>query len=86
VIYPWIQFLHVLGALGFAAAYAVEAAGLVGLRQSVVADEARTWFRTRRWGVRLGPASLLLVLGLPFGHGGHERSNTFFGGQQILRI
>jgi hypothetical protein len=62
VIYAWIHFLHVVGALGYAAAYAVEAAGLVGLRQSVVADEARIWFRTRRWGLRLGPASLFLVL------------------------
>jgi hypothetical protein len=62
VIYAWFHFLHVLGALGIAATYAVEAAGLVGLRQSVTADEARTWFRTRRWVLLLGPLSLLLVL------------------------
>jgi hypothetical protein len=62
VIYAWVHFLHVLGALGIAATYAVEAAGLVGLRRSVAADEARIWFRTRRWVLRLGPASLALVL------------------------
>ena len=62
MIYAWIHFLHVLGALGIAATYAVEAAALAGLRQSVVADQAQTWFRARRWVLRLGPASLLLVL------------------------
>jgi hypothetical protein len=62
MIYTWIHFLHVLGALGIAATYAVEAAGLVGLRQSVGAEEARAWLRTRRWVLRLGPLSLLLVL------------------------
>jgi hypothetical protein len=62
MIYACVHFLHVLGALGIAATYAVEAAGLVGLRQSVVADEARTWFRTRRWVLTLGPLSLVLVL------------------------
>jgi hypothetical protein len=62
MIYSLIKFLHVLGALGVAATYAVEAAGLIGLRQSVVADEARAWFRTRRWVLRLGPPSLALIL------------------------
>jgi hypothetical protein len=62
VIYAWLHFLHVLGALGIAATYAVETAGLVGLRQSAIADEARTRFRTRRWVLLLGPVSLLLVL------------------------
>ena len=66
MIYAYIQFVHVLGALGISAAYAVEAAGLVGLRQSVLADEARAWFRTRRWVMKLGPASLLLLLASGF--------------------
>jgi hypothetical protein len=62
MIYTWVHFLHVLGALGIAATYALEAAGLVGLRQSVAADEARTWFRSRRWVLKLGPSSLALIL------------------------
>ena len=62
MIYALIQFLHVLGALGIAAAYAVEAVGLVGLRQSVLADDARAWFRTRRWVSTLGPSSLAVIL------------------------
>jgi hypothetical protein len=60
--YVLIHFLHVVGALGMAAAYAVEAAGLAGLRTSSTADEARAWFRTRRWVLRLGPTSILLIL------------------------
>lgn len=60
--YVAIHFLHVIGALGIAAAYAVEAAGLVGLRRSNVGDEARVWLRTRRWVLMLGPASIGLVL------------------------
>jgi hypothetical protein len=62
VIYAWVKFLHVVGALGISATYAVEAAGLVGLRQSLSGEEARAWFRTRRWVLRLGPLSLLMVL------------------------
>jgi hypothetical protein len=62
MIYTWIHFLHVLGALGIAATYAIEAAGLVGLRRSLDADEARVWFRTRRWVLKLGPVSLFVVL------------------------
>jgi hypothetical protein len=60
--YILIHFLHVVGALGMAAAYAVEAAGLVGLRASSTGDEARVWFRTRRWVLRLGPMSILVIL------------------------
>jgi hypothetical protein len=60
--YVLIHFLHVVGALGMAAAYAVETAGLVGIRRSVSGDEARAWFRTRHWVMILGPASIGLVL------------------------
>jgi hypothetical protein len=60
--YVVIHFMHVVGALGMAAAYAVEAAGLAGLRASSTGDEARAWFRTRRWVLRLGPTSILLIL------------------------
>ena len=60
--YILIKFLHVVGALGIAAVYAIETAGLVGLRQSTVGDEARVWFRTRRWVLVVGPPSIGLVL------------------------
>ena len=60
--YVLIHFLHVVGALGIAATYAVETAGLVGMRRSVGGDEARLWLRTRRWVLVLGPASIGLVL------------------------
>jgi hypothetical protein len=60
--YLLIHFLHVVGALGIAAAYAVETAGLVGLRQATVGEEARVWFRTRRWVLMVGPPSIGLVL------------------------
>jgi hypothetical protein len=62
MLYYVIHFLHVVGALGMAAAYAVEAAGLIGLRRSRKGAEARLWLRTRRWMLVLGPPSLGLVL------------------------
>jgi hypothetical protein len=62
MLYYVIHFLHVVGALGMAAAYAVEAAGLIGLRRARDGVEARLWLRTRRWMLALGPPSLGLVL------------------------
>jgi hypothetical protein len=62
MIYSLQHFLHVLGALGMAAALAVEATGLVGLRRSQTSDEARAFFRTRRWVLRIGPLSIALIL------------------------
>ena len=62
MMYTLIHFLHVLGALGMAAAFAVEAAGLVGLRRSITSEEARSWLRTRRWMLTLGPPSIGLLL------------------------
>ena len=55
-------FLHVVGALGLAAAFGVEAVGLVGLRRATDADEALLWLRSRRWVLLIGPASIGLVL------------------------
>jgi len=60
--YFLIQFLHVAGALGAAAALALEAAGFVGLRRATVADEARVWLRTSRWVAMVGVPSVLLML------------------------
>lgn len=51
------HFLHIAGALGLAAAFGVEAVGLVGLRRATGADEALPWLRSRRW-VLIGPASV----------------------------
>src|SRR5215471_16348658 len=62
MIYLLIHFLHVIGALGMAAAYAVETAGLIGMRRATEAGEARAWLRTRRWVLMVGPASIGLVL------------------------
>jgi hypothetical protein len=60
--YVLAHFLHVLGALGMAAAYGVEAAGLVGLRVATTADEARASLQTRRWVLLLGATSTVLLL------------------------
>lgn len=60
--YDLMHFLHVVGALGMAAAFAIETAGLIGLRQATLAEEARSWMRTRRWLTTLGPGSMGLVL------------------------
>lgn len=60
--YELMHFLHVVGSLGMAAAFAIETTGLVGLRHATLADEARAWLRTRRWLTTLGPGSMGLVL------------------------
>jgi hypothetical protein len=60
--YDAAQFVHVVGALGLAAAFGVEAVGLVGLRRATDADEALLWLRSRRWVLLIGPASIGLVL------------------------
>ena len=50
-----MHFLHIVGALGLAAAFGVEAVGLVGLRRATDADEALLWLRSRRWVLLIGP-------------------------------
>ena len=57
-----MHFLHVVGALGLAAAFGAEAAGLLGLRRATGTDEALLWLRSRRWVLLIGPASIGLVL------------------------
>ncbi|MDE3076066.1 MAG: hypothetical protein KGJ86_11610 [Chloroflexota bacterium] len=61
-VYQADHVVHVVGALGISAAYTLEAVGLVGLRLSKTAEEARLWFRTRHWVLFLGPPSLAVVL------------------------
>ncbi|HZD68294.1 MAG TPA: hypothetical protein VFA45_05045 [Actinomycetes bacterium] len=56
------HFLHVVSALGLAAAFGVESAGLIGLRRANDADEALLWLQSRRWVLLIGPASTGLVL------------------------
>jgi len=56
VLYDAADFLHIVSALGLAAAFGVEAAGLVGLRRATGADEALLWLRSRRWVLLIGPA------------------------------
>src|SRR5262249_25608981 len=63
LIYVVVQFLHVAGALGMAASYAVEALSLAGLRRAIDGDEARAWLRIRPLVLKLGITSLFLVLG-----------------------
>ncbi len=57
-----VRFVHIVAALGLAAAFGVEAAGLVGLRQATTVDEALLWLRSRRWVLALGPPAIGLVL------------------------
>jgi len=57
-----MHFLHVVGALGLAAGFGAEAAGLIGLRRARNADEALLWLRSRRWVLLIGPTSIGLVL------------------------
>lgn len=62
LLYGLAHFLHVVGALGLGAAFSIEAAGVIGLRRAVDADEARLWLKTRRWVLLLGPSSIGFVL------------------------
>jgi hypothetical protein len=61
-VYNLVLSLHIVGALGVAAAYTIDTAGLIGLRRSTVGEEARAWLVTRRWVLIIGPASIGLVL------------------------
>ena len=60
--YTLMHFLHILGGLGIAGTYAIEAVGLIGLRRAANGTDARAWVGTRRWVLILGPASIGLVL------------------------
>jgi hypothetical protein len=62
-IYPFVLFIHILGAFGLVAALTTEAIGLRGLRRATTRAEALTWFGISRGLVmRLAPASLGLIL------------------------
>jgi hypothetical protein len=60
--YELMHFLHDLGALGLAAAFAIEGLALYGLRQSVSAENVRRWLDMRRWLVPLGTTSMAIIL------------------------
>lgn len=62
MIYTTLHFLHIVGAMGLAATFAIEAATLVGLRRATEADEARRWFYARRWVLLVGPPSIVVLL------------------------
>jgi hypothetical protein len=55
-------FIHIVGALGIAAAYTVDTVGLVGMRRARLADEAKAWLLTRRWVLFVGPPSIIVVI------------------------
>jgi hypothetical protein len=62
-IYPFVLFIHILGAFGLVAALTTEAIGLRGLRRATTQAEALTWQGISRGLVmRLAPASLGLIL------------------------
>src|SRR5512146_745867 len=55
-------FLHIVGALGMFASFGLEWASLAFLRHASTAEQAREWLAVRSWVIRLGPASLVLIL------------------------
>jgi hypothetical protein len=55
-------FIHVVGALGIAAAYTVDTVGLVGMRRAKLAEEAKAWLLTRRWVLFVGPPSIIVTI------------------------
>lgn len=57
-----VHFLHIVGALGYFAAFGLEWASLAYLRRASTAEEARQWLTLRTWVQRLGPASLVVIL------------------------
>src|SRR4051812_24450592 len=60
--YGLMHFLHDLGALGIAVAFAIEGLELYGMRQSVSAENVRKWLELRRWLVPVGTTSTALLL------------------------
>jgi hypothetical protein len=59
--YELMHFLHDLGALGLAAAFAMEGVALYGLRQSASAENVRKWLDMRRWLVPVGTTSMAII-------------------------
>ncbi len=57
-----VHFLHIVGALGYFAAFGLEWASLAHLRRASTAEEAGQWLGLRTWVQRLGPVSLVVIL------------------------
>lgn len=61
-LYLIVLFLHIVGALGMFAAFALEVISLARLRRASTSERAREWLGVYSGVQRLGPASLVLVL------------------------
>ena len=62
VTYDLMHFLHDLGSLGLAVAFAIEGIALYGIRQANSAENARKWLDTRRWLMPIGTTSMAVIL------------------------
>ena len=62
ILYPIVLFLHIVGALGLFVTFGLEWASMAYMRRASTVDQAREWLGVRGWVMRLGPASLALLL------------------------
>lgn len=60
--YTIILFLHIVGALGLFVSLGLEWVSLAYVRRASTAEGVREWLSLRSWVMRLGPASLALLL------------------------
>jgi hypothetical protein len=61
-LYSIVLFLHIVGALGLFVALGLEWVSLAYVRRAATAEQAREWLGVRSWVMRLGPASLVVIL------------------------
>lgn len=61
-VYGIVLFLHIVGALGLFVTFGLEWASLAYMQRAMTAEQAREWLGVRSWVMRLGPASLALLL------------------------
>lgn len=61
-IYSIALFLHVVGALGFFSAFALEGTGLRQVQQAMLSEQARAWMRILAGTRRLGMVSMLAAV------------------------
>ncbi len=60
--YAFALFLHIVGALGLFVSLGLEWTSQAYLQRASSAEQAREWLSLRGWVMRLGPASLALLL------------------------
>src|SRR6185437_8611239 len=60
--YTLVLFFHIVGALGFFIALALEWVSLRAVRRATTAEHAREWLQLSTGARRLGMASMILVL------------------------